>query len=229
MTDERPGPIGILHEDERFVVVDKPGGLLVHRTRESTDRVFLLQEVGRQLGCHVFPVHRLDRAVSGALVMAFSSDATRRLQASLTATDAVKEYVALVRGETPEAFESDRPLTDKNGRRKPARSEFERIATLSRCSLLRVRIHTGRRHQIRRHLSHLAHQIIGDSSHGKGKINRFFRDTYGLPRLFLHAARIEFLHPWTEERLEVRAPLASDLREFLLRLPDADPAVVAGL
>ncbi|MBN1441628.1 MAG: pseudouridylate synthase [Planctomycetes bacterium] len=221
--------IEVLHIDEEVVVVNKPGGLLVHRSRESADRRFLLQELGGQLGRILYPVHRLDRAASGAIAFAFSSDAARRLHANLAADDAIKEYIALVRGETPEAGESTRPLTDKSGVRKPARTTFERIALFSRCSLLRVRISTGRRHQIRRHLSHLRHQLIGDTSHGKGRINQFFRDNYGLPRLCLHAARIDIRHPSGEGRLDVRAPLSADLREFLRRLPDVDPLLVAEL
>jgi len=222
--------IEVLHVDDSVVVASKPPGMLVHRGAAASDRVFLLQELGRLVGRRLFPVHRLDRAASGAIAMAFSSEAARDLQAAMSAEDAVKEYLVLVRGEMPERGEIDRPLTDQNTRvKKPARTTFERIAHLSRCSLLRVRIHTGRHHQIRRHMAHLAHQVIGDTSHGKGRINAFFRETYGLPRLFLHAALIDVRHPSGEGRLHIRAPLASDLREFLLRLPDVDAQMVAGL
>ena len=140
-----------------------------------------------------------------------------------------KEYLALVRGGTPAEGETRRPLTADNGVKKEAHTSFEKIAELSRCSLLRVRIHTGRRHQIRRHLSHLAHQLIGDTSYGKGRINTFFREEYGLPRLFLHASRLEIDHPRTGERLEIFAPLADDLRRFLKRLPDHDASLLETL
>jgi tRNA pseudouridine65 synthase len=217
-------PLEILHRDESIVVVNKPGGLLVHRSHESSDRVFLLQELARQLDRRVYPVHRLDRAASGAIAFALSSDSARNLQANLSAADSRKEYLALVRGSAPVAGVIERALTQH-----ACRSEFERLAEVSRCSLLRVRISTGRRHQIRRHLAHIHHQIIGDTTYGKGKINRFFRETYGLPRLFLHAWRLELRHPETGERLRIAAPLPADLREFLSRLPDVDAALLATL
>ncbi len=217
-------PVPILHRDEQVVAVDKPPGLLVHRSREAPDRDVLLQRVRDQVGAHVYPVHRLDRPTSGVVLFALSSEATRALQEALRAPEARKEYLVLVRGSTPERFGSERPLGGK-----PACTEFERLAELSRCSLLRARLHTGRRHQIRRHLAHLAHQAIGDTRYGKGRINAFFRDTYGLPRLFLHAALLEVAHPATGEPLRVQSPLAADLRAFLRRLPDAPPDLIAAL
>ena len=227
--EERP-PLDILYRDERFIAVNKPGGLLVHRSSESRDRVFLLQELRNQIEAHVFPVHRLDRAASGVIVLAPSGDDARDLQDALADESTRKEYLALVRGSSPERGEVDRPLTADNGVKKDARTSFEKIAEFSRCSLLRVRIFTGRRHQIRRHMNHLAHQLIGDSTYGKGKINRFFRDEYDLPRMFLHAAEIDMPSPGaseeTPERLTIRAPLAEDLRAFLTRLPDVESDLI---
>jgi tRNA pseudouridine65 synthase len=219
----------ILHLEDAFVAASKPGGLIVHRTRESTDRVFLLQELSAQVGRFLYPVHRLDRAASGVILFAFSSEAARLLQAALGAEDARKEYLTLVRGSTPERWESDLPLKNEKGVPQAARTSFERLAEFSRLSLVRARIFTGRRHQIRRHLARAAHQVLGDSTYGKGRINQFFRETYGLPRLFLHAATVEITHPWQGGRLVIRAPLAEDLRAFLLRLPDCPVDLVAGL
>jgi tRNA pseudouridine65 synthase len=229
VTPTDPPPLVILHRDDWVVAVSKPGGMIVHRSRESADRVFLLQTLRGQLGRRLYPVHRLDRAASGVLALAFCPDGARRLQASLAAEDAIKEYLVLVRGETPETGETHRPLTGENGSRKPAHTCFERILLLGRFSLLTVRITTGRRHQIRRHLAHLRHQVIGDTTYGKGNINRHLRSAYGLPRLFLHARLLDVPHPGGEGRLRVEAPLAADLREFLLRLPDVDPGLVERL
>ena len=106
MTQADPPPISILHLDDQVVVVSKPGGMIVHRTRESSDRVFLLQTLRNRLGRFLYPVHRLDRAASGALARAFSPEGAKRLQASLKAEDAVKEYLVLVRGETPDTGET---------------------------------------------------------------------------------------------------------------------------
>jgi tRNA pseudouridine65 synthase len=228
VADGRP-EIPVLHLDEHLVVVAKPPGMIVHRTRESSDRVFLLQELGAQLGRFLYPVHRIDRAASGIIAFALSSDAARGLQAALAREEARKEYLVLARGSTPEAWDVDLPLKDEKGLAQPARTSFTRLAEFSRLSLLRARIHTGRRHQIRRHLSRTAHQIIGDTTHGKGKINGFFRKEYGLPRLCLHAERLEITHPATGEPLRVRAPLAEDLRAFLLRLPDCPRELVGEL
>jgi len=222
-------PIPLLHLDDDFVAASKPGGLIVHRTRESSDRVFLLQELSAQVGRFLYPVHRLDRAASGAIIFAFSSEAARLLQAALGAEDARKEYLTLVRGSPPERWESADPLKNENGVPQAARTSFERLAEFFRLSLLRARIWTGRRHQIRRHLARAAHQILGDSTYGKGRINAFFRETYGLPRLFLHAESIEITHPRTGARLVLRAPLAEDLRAFVLRLPDCPRELVEGL
>ncbi|MEM7235205.1 MAG: pseudouridine synthase [Planctomycetota bacterium] len=225
--EPQPIDVPVLFEDEDLVVASKPPLLQVHRSHQSTDRVFLLQELKRKVERRLFPVHRLDRAASGVIAMAYSSEAARELQASLSSDDAIKEYLVLVRGETPERGEIDRQLTDRKvGVKKDAFTSYERIATFSRCSLVRARIKTGRHRQIRRHFAHLAHQVIGCTHHGKGKINRHFREEYGLPRLFLHAARLDIRHPTQEGRLVVEAPLWPDLREFLLRLPDVDRDLV---
>ena len=218
----------LLHEDDDVVAVNKPGGLLVHRSRESADKIVLLQELRNQVGRYVYPVHRLDRAASGVIVFAYSSPTARSLQESLNSPDAVKEYLTLVRGSAPEHVVTERPLTDETGVKKAATTEVWRLAEFSGLSLLRVRIKTGRRHQIRRHLAHLRHQILGDTTYGKGRINQEFRDKYGLPRLFLHARLLDIKHPTTEDRLVVHAPLKEDLREFLTRLPDCPRDVVAG-
>jgi tRNA pseudouridine65 synthase len=220
--------IEVLLQDEAIVVVAKPPGLLCHRSTESGDRVFLLQTLRNQLGRLVYPVHRLDRAASGAIAFALGSDEARLLQAALGAPESRKEYLVLVRGETPASWESKRPLKNDAGTVQDAHTVFEKVAGFSRLTLLRAAILTGRRHQIRRHLAHEAHQVLGDSTYGKGKINAFFREQYGLPRLFLHASSLEFLHPLTGAPTVVRCPLAEDLRAFLDRLPDVPPDLLDG-
>ena len=222
-------PIDILYQDDDLLVADKPPALLVHRSRESSDRVFLLQMLRDQVERYLYPVQRLDRAASGAISFALSSEMARELQASLTSPAALKEYLVLVRGSAASSGEIDRPLTGANGEKKDALTRFEKIGEVYRSSLLRVRIFTGRRHQIRRHLAGLGHQVIGDTTYGKGKINRFLREEHGLPRMFLHCARLEFDHPQGGERVEVRAPLAEDLRSYLLGLPGCPPELLEEL
>ena len=222
--------IEILYRDETAVAVHKPGGMLVHRTREAVDAdEWLLQLVRREVGKRVYPVHRLDRAASGVILFALSSDDTRRWQEALKAPETAKTYVAVVRGTCPEGWCMDRPLTSDRGVPREARTSFERIATFEGLSLVRVRLHTGRRHQIRRHLAHSAHQIVGDSTYGKGRINRYLREERGLPRMFLHASSLEVDHPATGERIRIDCPLSEDLRRFLAGFDGLDPAVLAKL
>lgn len=211
--------IDVLYSDDSVIVVAKPGGIHVHRTYLSThDRVFMLQEVRNLVGAHVYPVHRLDRAASGVLVFARSAEDAALWQESLACEETEKCYLAMVRGICPEAWCMERPLTSDGGVRRPARTTFTRLETLDRFSLVQARIHTGRRHQIRRHLAHCAHQIIGDTTYGKGRINRRLRDEFGLPRLFLHASSLSLRHPHGGARIRIDCPLATDLREFLERL-----------
>ena len=201
----------ILHSDDRFVVVDKPPGILVHRSRVAADRITLLQLLRDQLGRFVYPAHRLDRPASGAIAFALSGEDARVLQDALQADDAIKEYLVLCRGETEEQFVSDRPLTSDRGVAQDARTSFQRLEIMRGFTLLRARLHTGRRHQIRRHLAHLGHQVVGDTKYGKGGINRWLRADFGLERLFLHASRLRC------GRFDVTAPLAEDLSLFLER------------
>ncbi|MHC4939119.1 MAG: pseudouridine synthase [Planctomycetota bacterium] len=200
------GPLPILHHDARCVAIDKPPGMLVHRTKESVDRVFVLQTLRDQIGRHVYPVHRLDRPASGAMVFGLDPESARLLQESLR--EGLKEYFVLVRGETPERFVSDRELTSDKGKKQSAHTEFERVETVRGFSLLKARLSTGRRHQIRRHLAHLGHQVVGDTQHGKGRINAWLREEFGLPRLFLHSQRLVC------SMVDVTAPLAGDLERF---------------
>ncbi len=221
--------IPILYRDDWLVAVAKPAGLLVHRSREARDRSFLLQLVRDQLGGDwLYPVHRLDRACSGVVVFGRSSDAARALQAALAAPGTIKEYLCLAVGRAPGRFEIDRPLTNREtGRKQPARTSFRRVRVIegseeSPLTLLRARLRSGRRHQIRRHLARAGHFILGDTTYGKGRINRPFRARYGLPRLCLHAHRLRLAHPDHGAALELFDPLADDLRAFVGLLPGID-------
>jgi len=207
----------ILHHDDAVIAVEKPGGMLVHRTQMAPDREVVLQTLRDQIGARLYPVHRLDRAASGVLVFALAPEHATALHAAMRAETAEKRYVAVVRGEIVEEGETDRPLSDEKRVKREARSRWRRIEVMRGFSLVHVWIETGRRHQIRRHLAHLAHQIVGDTTHGKGRINRWLRDEYGLPRLFLHAERLAIDHPTTGERLVLESPLAPDLAGFLER------------
>lgn len=202
-------PLRVLHADERLLAVDKPPGLLVHATaldaHEQRNALALLRA---QLGVPLWPLHRLDKATSGVLVLARSAEAARVHGAAFEAGTVRKRYLALVRGWPPAEGEIDEPLARDPERpsagqpRVPACTRFRvrarhewpfpdgRHAT-SRYALLEVEPLSGRRHQIRRHLKHIAHPLVGDSTHGKGAHNRAVAAWLGVQRLWLHAARIE--------------------------------------
>jgi tRNA pseudouridine65 synthase len=212
----------ILHQDEHVVVVDKPAGLLVHRTRAGSGEDALLQRLRDQLGRRVHPVHRLDRPSSGLLAYGLDRRAARGLKAGLEAPDARKEYLVLARGPSPTRFESRAPLADEAGVSRVAHSAFVRLASFpaARAVLLLARIRTGRTHQIRRHLALAGHHVLGDRRYGKARDNRRFTRCFGLTRPFLHAWRLDVAHPGGG-RLVVTAPLPVELARVLAGLPPA--------
>ena len=218
-----------LYSDPNFWIVNKPSGLAVHRGW-ARERLTALSLAAQATGKYVYPVHRLDRATSGALVFALDAETTQLTQQALQSATAVKVYLALVRGITPEHGLIDHPIAkSKAHEKRPARSAFERLATFERYSLVRVRTFTGRLHQVRRHLKFISHPLIGDTKYGKGEHNRLFRERFDLHRLVLHAAQLCFVHPTSGERLVIRAPLPSDLaRPFeATQLFDAAASAIA--
>ena len=216
-------PLPILYVDEWLAVVDKPAGLMVHDSalaRGETD--FAADRLRAQFGKPIFLVHRLDRATSGCLLLAFDRDSASLLGRTLMSREVEKDYLAVCRGWPEPRFTVDHPLDGGPGKptKKPAVTEFERLAiaelevpstgfATSRYALLRARPHTGRFRQIRRHLKHLSHHLIGDSSHGDGRHNRVFR-AMGVHRMLLHARRLAFVHPHSGVRVEVLAPLDAE-------------------
>ncbi|QNP50398.1 pseudouridine synthase [Diaphorobacter aerolatus] len=225
-----------------MVAVYKPAGWLVHRTGlDAGETRFVLQALRNQLGQHVYPVHRLDKGTCGVLVMALHADAARALAQSFLTHQVRKEYLAMVRGCAPlsvlvnhalrpDDAPPDAAVQDAQTRltcvarlELPVSSDprFER----TRASLVHAEPLTGRRHQIRRHLKHIAHPIIGDATHGKGPLNRWWAERIGLQRLWLHAWRLSVPHPVSGERIDLhsglslkpdatRAPVNADLRDW---------------
>lgn len=215
-----PAGIDILFADEHVVVANKPSGILVHRGWDDDDDVAMFR-VRDAIGARVHPLHRLDRGTSGALLFALSPDTTATLQKSFDAHVVEKRYVALVRGTPPAEGVIDHPVPkSEDGPRVPAVTRFRLVArsTVDRCSLVEAFPETGRLHQIRRHLRHLSHPLIGDVTYGDGRVNRHYRATYDLHRLALHASSIAFPHPVTGARIEVAAPMPDDLGAALDRL-----------
>jgi len=211
--------------DADLGAVNKPSGLLVHRGWADDDDTALFR-VRDALGERVFPVHRLDRGTSGVLLFARSSESAAALCKALEAGAMQKQYLALVRGEPPREGVIEHPIPkSEGGARVPATTRYRRIARspVDRCSLVLALPETGRLHQIRRHLRHLGHPLVGDVNYGSGEINRHYRAVYGLRRLALHAHALGFDHPRSGARVSLLAPLPDDLGEALasLGLPTA--------
>jgi 23S rRNA pseudouridine1911/1915/1917 synthase len=212
-------PLAIVYEDRELIVVDKPAGLVVHPAGPHTQGTLsqLLAARGAAGGEQWRPgiVHRLDRDTSGLLVVAKSEEALRRLQAALEARRIGREYLALVDGRPPARSGTiDAPLgRDRRARMRrsidserprEARTHFTLERALPAATLLRVRLDTGRTHQIRAHFQAIGHPICGDREYGA-------TGRYGLSRQFLHAARLELEHPFTGAALDLAAPLPQDL------------------
>jgi tRNA pseudouridine65 synthase len=212
-----PDDLDVLHLDDDLVVIAKPSGLLVHRGWGDDD-VVAMTLVRDRVGRRVHPVHRLDRATSGVLVFATSPEAARALQSAWEAGEVAKRYVALVRGVPPEQGVVDHPVPrTEGGPRVPAVTAFRRLVSLERYAVVEAEPKTGRLHQIRRHMKHLSHPLIGDVNYGKGDHNRLFRERWGLCRLALHASALALPHPRTGGRLLLVAPPPADLAEPLAR------------
>lgn len=221
--------LSILYRDDDLVIVSKPSGLLVHRGGWDSDRVVAMTLLRDALGQRVFPAHRLDRATSGALVFALSSEAARAVQEAWEAGLVHKRYLALVRGwPQPSGLIDHAVPSEPRGPRVAATTGYTRLQTYrvaeapgERYSLVQAEPRTGRLHQIRRHMKHLSHPLVGDVNYGKGDINRYFRERFGLRRLALHASAISLPHPVTGERLHIEAPVPEDLRAPLEALASA--------
>lgn len=220
----------LLYQDEHLVAIDKPAGLLVHRTQLAAgEDEAALQLLRDQLGRTVWPVHRLDRGTSGVLLFALSAEIASLLGAMFEQGRMDKRYLALVRGwpgddeglidhplaRDPELPSAGQPMLEARTRwRLLQRLEWPlvtdpRFAT-TRVALLEAEPLQGRRHQIRRHLKHIAHPILGDATHGKGPLNRAVATLLGLQRLWLHARELRLIHPVTGTALVLEAAPGPD-------------------
>lgn len=182
----------VLHRDENLIAVDKPAGMIVHRGWDK-DPVTVADIVRDKIvGHQVFAVHRLDRGTSGVLLFALNKESARKMQDLFNCGGVIKKYIALVRGHLKEEIFVDHPIKQREkDDRIDARTRFIPVEIFERCSLVEAYPETGRQHQIRRHLKHLSHPIVGDVRYGKGDVNRHFRETFGFARMALHA---ESLH-----------------------------------
>jgi tRNA pseudouridine65 synthase len=217
----------ILYQDSWCIAINKPHGLLVHRSMIAAEASeFAVQLLRDQVGFPVFPVHRLDRKTSGVLLFASSADYVASFQASMQREQTQKDYLALVRGFFPDEIVVDYPLAREDGKVQEAVTHFEKLEHFelpiahgdfetSRYSLIQARPKTGRMHQIRKHLNHLRHPIIGDRPHGCNKQNKLFLERWNMNTMMLHAEKLELYHPFLDKQLIIFAEKSSEFERVL--------------
>ncbi|GAB6049653.1 RluA family pseudouridine synthase [Hydrogenophilus islandicus] len=224
----------VVYEDETLLVVNKPAGVAVHGGSGLSWGLIEWVRAHWPDAHHWELVHRLDRDTSGILMIAKTRSALKALQAAWRAGEVAKSYWALTIGVMAESLLTiraplERYLTAAGERRvRVAPQGKESHSEVARCawwhepppgfSFVEVRLHTGRTHQIRAHLAHVGHSLVGDEKYGDFSLNKVLARRMGLPRLFLHAARLSFRHPVAGRRVTVSAPLPHDLAQFLERL-----------
>jgi len=217
-------PLAIIYEDEHLICVYKPAKLLVHRSPiDRHETRFLVQLLRDQIGQTVFPIHRLDKPTAGLLLLGKSSQAASLIQAQIQAQTIEKEYLAIVRGTPVQSLFIDHPVkahkdkySQKKDDPKPAQTSLSCLSTTrfpiqvdpryteARYALVKLSPHTGRRHQLRYHMKHIAHPIIGDSKYGKSLHNRFFETRLEQRRLYLCANALSFIHPFEQQPVKLK-------------------------
>lgn len=214
-------PLPVIYEDESLIAINKPSGLLVHRTSISEDTIFALQLLRDQINQHIYPVHRLDRGTSGVLLFGKTSTAAAHISEQLRNGAVHKSYLAIIRGYVPETGTIDYALNNKDKPHLPPKESITKYTRLaqnelnfsvnryptSRYSLVAVHPETGRKHQIRRHFAHLRHPIIADKKHGDCKQNKYFEEQFGMRQMMLHAKELRCKHPVTKEEIVLEAEL----------------------
>ncbi len=218
----------IIYQDEHLVAVNKPSGWLVHRSwLDRKEKVVVMQTVRDQIGQHVYTVHRLDRPTSGVLLLALSSEVARALSQQFESHQMQKMYHAVVRGYVLDDGVIDYALTEELDKiadkftnpdkaPQPAVTHYRSLAQVempvaigryptARYSLMELKPQTGRKHQLRRHMSHIHHPIIGDTAHGDLRHNRGMETHFSCGRLMLHASELQLNHPVSGQPLTLQA------------------------
>ena len=231
----------IIYQDEHYVAINKPAGVLVHRSKiDPRASKIALQMLRDQVGQHVYPVHRLDKPTSGVLLFGLTKTAAQRMTVAFQERRVAKSYLAVVRGYVEEQAEIDYPLkvvfdkkTDgiksKNKDPQPAITTYQRLSRIelpfpvgryetTRYSLISLHPGTGRKHQLRRHMKHIFHPILGDRKYGDWRHNAFLEEQFGCRKLLLHARSLEFEHPFLGEPVKLEAALDASFRRIVEEL-----------
>jgi tRNA pseudouridine65 synthase len=217
----------ILYQDEYLIAINKPHGLLVHRSSIAADaEEFALQLLRDQTGKKVNPAHRIDRKTGGVLLFAFDKPTEIAMQQQFMENKVKKKYLAVVRGYTPDSEEIDYSLRKENGTLQDALTRYTTLKRAelnvplgqhptSRYSLVEAIPETGRMHQLRKHFSHIFHPIIGDRTHGCNKQNKLFKQTWEMETMLLHASQLSFIHPVTNVLTVIEAPLQDEFKRVM--------------
>lgn len=217
----------IIYQDDSLIAINKPHGLLVHRSKIADDaKEFALQMLRDQIGQHVNPVHRLDRKTGGVLLFAFHKEVEIAMQKQFQEGLVDKHYLAIVRGYTPLEMEIDYPLAKENGTLQDAQTSFVTLQQAeiplaigkhptSRYSLVDANPKTGRMHQLRKHFAHIFHPIIGDRPHGCNKQNRYFKEHLQMNTMMLHASSLSFSHPITSKKIIITAEVQAEFKRMM--------------
>jgi len=235
--------LDIIYQDTFIIAIHKPAGLLVHKSPiDKHETRFAMKILRDQIDQWVYPVHRLDKPTSGLLLFALHPDIATQISQQFEQHQIQKEYQAIVRGYAPEEDCINHALKEiavfkhlqkkvEQKAAKEALTNFQRLQTFelpysdgrfdsSRYSLIKLQPKTGRKHQIRRHLKHISHPIIGDVKYGKGEHNRLFNEHLSSHRLLLAATKMSLTHPATDEILTLECPLESSFKNTLLALKE---------
>jgi tRNA pseudouridine65 synthase len=230
--------IKILYQDEFLVAVHKPANMLVHKSMiDKHETIYLMQVLRDQIGQYVYPLHRLDKPTSGVILFALSSESARDFSAVIEQGLTHKTYLAVLRGYAPERLDIDYALKEKLDKKTDAKAKQNKEAQSAitggrllasieipepvgryqqaRFSLVQLCPVTGRKHQLRRHMAHIRHPIIGDTTHGDGTQNRFARQVLDFHQLALCAVQFQCFHPYKRCVLNVKSAPSADLQKLV--------------
>ncbi len=220
----------IVYQDNDLIAINKPHGLLVHRSPIATNTdIYAVQELRNQIDQHVYPCHRLDRKTSGVLLFALNKQVLSSLQRQFAEHTVNKTYWAVLRGYTERTGTIDYALKNDKGKLQDAVTNYDTLHkteisvpfgkhTTSRYSLVEAKPVTGRMHQLRKHFAHILHPIIGDRPHGCNKQNKLFLEKWQMNTMLLHAKTLTFKHPVSNESIIVKASLHSEFNRMLSTL-----------
>ncbi|WP_420386437.1 pseudouridine synthase [Roseivirga sp.] len=230
----------ILYQDKDLIAINKPHGLLVHRSPIATNTdTYAVQELRNQINQHVYPIHRLDRKTSGVLLFALNKELITGLMKQFEEHTVTKTYVAILRGYTADEGTIDYALTNDKGKTQEAVTHYRTLKRTeipvpfgkhetSRYSLVEARPETGRMHQLRKHFAHILHPIIGDRPHGCNKQNKLFLEKWEMGTMLLHGQHLSIKHPVTKESLSFKANVSSEFQRaqqiLNLQFPDKEYA-----